>query len=121
MTMKTMLELSRPMRLRVCGCLTACAISATALSAQAPAPRILTAEISSSEMSVLENSRHPWALSQSDAGRLPADNRLQGITIVFSRTAAQQADLAALLDAQQDPESPLFHQWLTPDQFAQRF
>jgi subtilase family serine protease len=72
-------------------------------------------------MSVLENSRHPWALSQSDAGRLPADNRLQGITIVFSRTAAQQADLAALLDAQQDPESPLFHQWLTPDQFAQRF
>ena len=43
------------------------------------------------------------------------------MSIVFNRSAAQQADLDALIAAQQNPASPLFHQWLTPDQFAARF
>ena len=43
------------------------------------------------------------------------------MSIVFNRSAAQQADLEALLAAQQDPASPLYHQWLSPDQFAARF
>jgi pseudomonalisin len=30
-------------------------------------------------------------------------------------------ELAALLTAQQDPHSPRYHQWLTPDEFATRF
>ena len=43
------------------------------------------------------------------------------MSIVFSRSASQQADLEALIASQQDPSSPLYHQWLTPDQFANRF
>jgi len=31
------------------------------------------------------------------------------------------SDLKALIAAQQDPASPLYHQWLSPDQFAARF
>jgi subtilase family serine protease len=69
----------------------------------------------------LEGSLHPLAQAQFDAGRLPGDTKLQGISIVFNRTAAQQADLEALIAAQQNPASPLYHQWLTPDQFAARF
>ena len=56
-----------------------------------------------------------------DAGRMPSDTRLNGMTIVFNRSAAQEADLQALLAAQQDPASPLFHKWLTPEQYAARF
>ena len=85
-----------------------------------PAARI-SAEISSSQMSVLPNSKHPLALAQYDSGRLPSATRLQGISISFSRTVSQEADLQALMAAQQNPASPQYHQWLTPDQFASRF
>lgn len=43
------------------------------------------------------------------------------MTLVFRRTADQQGELDALLTAQQDPSSPRFHQWVTPEQFANRF
>jgi subtilase family serine protease len=36
-------------------------------------------------------------------------------------TAAQQADLNQLLQDQQNPSSPSYHQWLTPAQFGTRF
>ncbi len=118
--MKTMLALSRQKRLRVWGWLAACAMATTALGAQTPAPRI-HAEVTSSAMSELRGSLHPMAQAQYDAGRMPAGTRLSGISIVFSRSQAQEADLQTLLAAQQNPASPLFHQWLTPDQFAARF
>ncbi len=118
--MKTMLAFTRLKRLRVCGWLAACTVGATALGAQQPAPRI-QAEVSSSEVSHLKGSLHPLAQAQYDAGRMPADTRFTGMTIVFSRSQAQQAALDALLAAQQNPASPLFHQWLTPDQFAAQF
>jgi hypothetical protein len=105
---------------RLCTMLVACTMMAGFLNAQAPARRI-TAEISRSEMSPLQGSQHPLALPQNDAGRMPGDSRLSGISLYFSRSAAQQADLEALLAAQQNPASPQYHQWLTPDQFAARF
>lgn len=40
---------------------------------------------------------------------------------MLQRTDAQQADLAQLLAHQQDPSSPDYHHWLTPEQFADRF
>src|SRR5262245_8238127 len=109
-----------PMSLKVCGWLVAGAFAATALNAQSPAPR-LRADISSSAVSTLQGSLHPLAQAQFDTGRMPGDTRLTGMSIVFNRTAAQQADLDALLAAQQDPNSPLYHQWLTPEQFGARF
>jgi subtilase family serine protease len=41
--------------------------------------------------------------------------------LLLNSTRAQSADLEALLAAQQDPDSPLYHQWLTPAQFGARF
>ena len=43
------------------------------------------------------------------------------ITLQLQPSAAQQADLRHFLAAQQDPASPDFHNWLTPEQFADRF
>lgn len=94
--------------------------AAITLCAQSPAVRI-TSAISSSEMTVVRGTELPQANPQFDAGRMPADTRLNGVSIYFKRSAAQEADLQALLAAQQDPASPLYHQWLTPDQFAARF
>jgi hypothetical protein len=98
--------------------------TATNRSALQSSPRLaprITADITRSEMAPLQGSQHPLALPQNDAGRMAADTRLNGISLYFNRSRAQQADLEALLAAQQDPSSPQYHQWLTPDQFAARF
>ena len=39
----------------------------------------------------------------------------------FKPTGEQQADLNALIEQQQDPASPNYHQWLSAEQFADRF
>jgi subtilase family serine protease len=88
--------------------------------AAAATPRI-AAEINSSQMSALPNSKNPHALAQNDTGRLAGSTKLQGISLYFSRTKAQEADLQTLLAAQQTPGSAQYHQWLTPEQFGARF
>jgi len=100
----------------------AAALLITALSAQAPPARsrILLA-ISNARRLTVPGSLRPQARSQFDTGAMPAATRLQGISMVFNLSAAQQADLDALLAAQQNPASPLYHQWLTPAQFGTRF
>ncbi|MGH9519796.1 MAG: S53 family peptidase, partial [Terriglobales bacterium] len=98
----------------------AAALAAAVCAAQTPAPRILS-QPTSAKMSTLKGTLHPFAQPSLDAGRMPSDTRLAGISIFFSRTSAQQAALAQLLDDQQNPSSPLYHRWLTPRQFAARF
>lgn len=114
--MKTMFAFSR----HICGWLAACTMVAPLLGAQAVAPRI-SSEVSNSEQTTLKGSLHPMAQAKFDAGRVPSSTKLTGISIVFNRSEEQEADLQALIAAQQDPSSPLYHQWLTPDQFAARF
>jgi subtilase family serine protease len=93
---------------------------ASHLGAQSVAPRI-TSDINYSEQATIQGSLHPLAQAQFDAGRMPAETKLNSISIFFGRSAEQEADLQELIAAQQDPESPLYHQWLNPDQFAARF
>ena len=89
--MTTMLALPRQTRLRICGWIAACAMTATAFGAQTPTPRIQS-EISSSAMTTLKGSLHPLAQTRFDAGRMPPNTRLNGMSIFFNRSAAQQAD-----------------------------
>ncbi|WP_263352535.1 protease pro-enzyme activation domain-containing protein [Acidicapsa acidisoli] len=89
---------------------------------QAPAPTArVAAEINGSQMTALPNSKRSLALAQYDTGRLSPATKLQGISISFSRSESQEASLKALMAAQQNPSSPQYHQWLTPDQFAAQF
>jgi uncharacterized protein (TIGR03437 family) len=63
----------------------------------------------------------PRARAADDQGRLPGDFVLQSMSLVLRPSDAQQADLDHLLAAQQDPASPDYHRWLTPEQYADRF
>ena len=99
------------------------AFSSAASSAQslaAPQARI-TAPIDGSSRVALTGSRSPIAAAANDIGSVPASTKLTGITFVFSRSSAQQTALDALVAAQQNPASPLYHQWLTPAQFGAQF
>src|ERR1043166_8799004 len=42
-------------------------------------------------------------------------------TLITKPSASQQADLEKLLEEQQNPASPNYHHWLTPDEFGERF
>lgn len=63
----------------------------------------------------------PEATPKNDLGPAPSDLAIDGITIHFKKSPAQQAELDTLLAEQQRPGSPSFHRWLTPDQYADRF
>lgn len=97
------------------------AVLVAALSnAQTPQPRI-QAKISMAQTTRLKGSLNQLAQERFDAGAMPTGARMSGVTIAFSQTAAQQAAIAQLIADQQNPSSPLYHQWLTPEQYAARF
>jgi subtilase family serine protease len=64
---------------------------------------------------------HRLARPEFDQGRAAGEMMLHRMVLTFKPSAAQQADLDALLLEQQNPVSPYYHQWLTPEQFADRF
>jgi len=105
-----------------CTALALCAsIPATAQDTSAkPQPRI-TSPIDASSRATLAGSRPPRAAAADDLGAVPGSLQLHGISLLFSRSPAQQAALDALVAAQQNPASSLYHQWITPDQYAAQF
>jgi uncharacterized protein (TIGR03437 family) len=63
----------------------------------------------------------PKAQPQYDQGRVSASLALTHLTLHFKPSAAQQADLDQLLSDQQNPSSPAYHHWLTPEEYGARF
>ncbi len=64
---------------------------------------------------------HPAAKAANDAGAVDDSFALPSMTVAFQPSAAQQTALDQLLAQQQDPASPNFHKWLTPEEYADRF
>jgi subtilase family serine protease len=81
----------------------------------------VTQPIESSSMAKLAGSTHPLARSGFDHGLVGNSKVIPGMTINFKRSGTQEASLQALLQAQQTPGSPNYHQWLTPAEFGQQF
>jgi subtilase family serine protease len=72
-------------------------------------------------VTTLAGTLHPLTLRATDLGAVDARMQLDSMTLNISLSAAQQAELNALLEAQQDPKSPQYHQWLTQEAFGARF
>lgn len=84
-------------------------------------PRRITAKIEKTRRVELGCCMTPRARPELDQGPAAADFPLQGLTLLTRPTPAQQAGLERLLAEQQDPASPNYHGWLTPEQYAARF
>jgi subtilase family serine protease len=69
----------------------------------------------------IPGSIHPKARLASDLGPMRGDARLQGMSIHFNMSTAQQAALDQLLADQQNPSSSRYHQWLSPEQYGEQF
>jgi uncharacterized protein (TIGR03437 family) len=70
---------------------------------------------------ILKGNRNPKADPRDDQGPLDGSHKLTAMTLLLKQSAEQQAALKQLLEDQQNPGSPDYHNWLTPDQYADRF
>lgn len=93
--------------------------------AQAQTPSLVQNRIAqpvqSGLMHRLRNTVSPKLQFAQDQGALNAATRIYGMSLVFRRSTAQEADLHQLLQQQQTPGSPLYHHWLKPGEFAARY
>lgn len=90
------------------------------LLAQGPLKDRVLRAVDTSQMTIIRGNLHPLARPEFDEGRVdPAMPML--VTMTFKMTPAEQADLDALLEAQQERGSPDYHRWLTPEQYGSRF
>ena len=87
----------------------------------ATVPDRITGALASGETVKLTGNVHHKALPQYDQGPVDPAMRLGTITLLTLPTPSQQKALAQLLAQQQDPKSPNYHKWLTPQQYADRF
>ena len=99
----------------------AVALSPVPAAAQGRIPNRINTAVSSSRMVAIPGSVHPRALQATDLGPLAGDTQLPGMSLHFTLSAEQQAAINQLLADQQDPASPRYHQWLTPQQYAAQF
>lgn len=88
---------------------------------QAKAPNRITQAIDDRETTVLQGNAHPLLQHAADQGRMDGGIQLESVSLVFKRTAAQEAAAEKLLADQQNPSSPSYHKWLTPEEYADRF
>src|SRR5215469_11904930 len=86
----------------------------------APADRI-THPVDTRRMRIVPGHLRSAAQPQFDAG--PADPAMviEDMVLLVKPSEAQQGDLERVLIDQQNPGSPLFRRWLTPEQFGDRF
>ena len=78
-------------------------------------------EVDAGRVQTLPNHHPLWANPGNDAGLLPPDHMLDGMTMVLQRSPQQEQAFEQLLADQQNPASPDYHHWLTPEEIGSRF
>jgi len=101
------------------------ALSTTAL-AQAVRPGhagnpLIVEPVNEGKLHVLKGNTRPEATAQNDAGAAPDSLAMDHMLVVMQRSAAQEQALQQTIDQLHNSKSPLFHKWLTADQFGQTY
>ena len=83
--------------------------------------RIAMNTASASALVKLTGSVHPAIHRGTDLGSSDVNKALDYMTLHILPSAAQQSEINTLIAAQQNPSSPLYHQWLTQAEYGARF
>ncbi len=78
-------------------------------------------DFDSAQVQPLANQHPQWAIEANDLGSVPAELPVNTITLALARSPQQEQAFEQLLRDQQDPSSPEYHHWLTPDLIGERF
>ncbi len=92
-----------------------------AIAAFGAPPDRISRSIEARSTRTLKGQVHRLATPASDLGPVDPEFLLDHMVLSFKPSPAQQSELDQLLLDQQNPSSAAFHQWLTPEEFADRF
>ncbi len=92
-----------------------------AANARAAAPDRIHGAIDASRTRPVAGTLHPLAQLKYDAGEADPRTPMNYMVMLFQPSAAQRADLDRFTAQLQDPTSPLYRHWLTPEAFRERF
>ncbi|WP_263381338.1 protease pro-enzyme activation domain-containing protein [Granulicella arctica] len=96
-------------------------VATLAATSHAAVQNRITSAVQTNNRVALARTVAPRAARAQDLGLAPSSLKLENMTMRFSMTDTQQAALSKLLVDQQNSSSPLYHQWLTPQQFGAQF
>ena len=91
------------------------------LVAQVKPSALITQKIDESKLVTLHGSVHPLAQARDDRGAVPDSFAAERLILMLNRPPEREAALAQFLKDVNARGSASFHQWLTPEQFGQRF
>jgi pseudomonalisin len=97
------------------------ALSLFAAAQTARRGRLDDRTINASQLAPLSGTLRRVPRAAIDRGGVNSEMHLSRLALVFRLTDEQQSDLEKLLRQQQDPASPSYRKWLTPEQYADRF
>ena len=80
-----------------------------------------TLKIDPAQIRVLPNHHPLWAAPANDIGVVPANQTFENLTLVLARSPERENAFQQFLADQQNPSSPDFHHWLTPEEVGERF
>ena len=83
--------------------------------------RVIQGIVDDSRLVTLTHNTRPEANALNDRGRVPDDFAMQHMLMQLKRSPEREAALEEYINQLHDRNSPNFHQWLTPGQFAQNF
>jgi len=98
-----------------------CAWTVIVALVSGPAAAQASIAVDDSDRIDLVGAVHPAVAHAPKLGRAPAGMRMDSMLLVLHRNGQAQARVEALLAAQQDPASPLYHRWLSPGEFGATF
>jgi hypothetical protein len=96
------------------------ALAPLSIAQGTPQARVMQS-VRNDKLTTLRGNVHPMARAANDRGELPGTQSITRMTLLLQRSAAQETALEQLVAEQQDPKSPNYHAWLTPQQFGERF
>ena len=82
---------------------------------------LITSAINESSRVTLVGNTHPDAVAKNDLGRVPDGFAMQHLHLLLRRPAEQEAALESYIQDLQTPGSATYHQWLTAEQFGDRY
>jgi len=101
-------------------CLLCTAVVFSTISYAAAQDRI-NGPLSAGVKVALRGNVHGFAKPENDLGRADGSRPMQGLTVAFHPSEAQQKDLDQFIAELGDRSSPNYHKYLTPKQSGQRF
>src|SRR5438309_8325475 len=82
---------------------------------------LITQSVDEGNLAPLEGNTRPEATPQNDQGAVSDEFPVVHLLLQLRRSPEHENALQRFLDDVQDPASPNFHKWLTPEQFGQDF